>query len=108
MNILPVSEPTPTPDAVRAILRRVVDPEIGINIVDLGLIYDIHSDASGLRIEMTMTSPACPMSDLVIADTQAALTESLPDSPPANIVLVWNPPWEPAMMSDKARSTLGW
>jgi len=98
----------PTPDAVRTILRRVVDQEIGINIVDLGLIYDIRSDAEGVRIAMTMTSPACPMSDLVIADAQAALAESLPDTPPANIELVWNPPWEPAMMSDKARNTLGW
>lgn len=108
MNIRPDSETLPTPDAVRTILRRVVDPEIGINIIDLGLIYDIHSDSEGVRIAMTMTSPACPMSDLVIAEAQAALAESLPDAPPANIELVWNPPWEPAMMSDKARNTLGW
>ena len=98
----------PTPDQIRSILRNVVDPEIGVNIVDLGLIYDIRIEAGEIRIALTMTSPACPMSDLVLSDAQAALAEAFPDAPPAKIDLVWNPPWEPARMSDKARATLGW
>jgi metal-sulfur cluster biosynthetic enzyme len=98
----------PTPDQIRSILRNVVDPEIGVNIVDLGLIYDIRIEAGEIRIALTMTSPACPMSDLVLSDAQAALAEAFPDAPPAAIDLVWNPPWEPARMSDKARATLGW
>jgi metal-sulfur cluster biosynthetic enzyme len=55
-----------------------------------------------------MTSPACPLGDLIIEDAEAALAADWPDAPPASIELVWNPPWEPSMMSDKARSNLGW
>ncbi|PKO33025.1 MAG: hydroxylase [Betaproteobacteria bacterium HGW-Betaproteobacteria-7] len=98
----------PTPDQVRHSLRTVVDPEVGINIVDLGLIYDIKVSAEMIAIDLTMTSPACPMSDLVLADAGSELARAFPDGPPVHIALVWNPPWEPAMMSDKARDTLGW
>lgn len=98
----------PTPDQVRHALRDVVDPEVGINIVDLGLIYGIKVSAEMIAIDLTMTSPACPMSDLVLADAGSALAKAFPDGPPVHIALVWNPPWEPAMMSDKARDTLGW
>jgi len=104
------TEPTqlPSPEQVRSALRVVVDPEIGVNIVDLGLLYDAQVAAEGIRIALTMTSPACPLSDLVIADAEAAIAQNWPDGPPASIELVWNPPWSPAMMSDKARDTLGW
>ncbi|HEX6734304.1 MAG TPA: metal-sulfur cluster assembly factor [Azonexus sp.] len=102
------SSPLPTSDQVRAALRAVVDPEVGINIVDLGLVYAIRISDEMLAIDLTMTSPACPMSDLVLADAGSELARAFPDGPPVHIALVWNPPWEPAMMSDKARSTLGW
>lgn len=100
--------PLPTPELVRHALRNVVDPEVGINIVDLGLIYDVRVSPEMIAIDLTMTSPACPMSDLVLADAGSALAGAFPDGPPVHIALVWHPPWEPAMMSDKARSTLGW
>jgi len=100
--------PLPTADQVRSALRVVVDPEVGVNIVDLGLIYDVQVSPEMIRIELTMTSPACPLSDLVIADAEAALATAWPEGPPASIDLVWNPPWEPTMMSDKARDNLGW
>lgn len=98
----------PNPDQIRHALRDVVDPEVGINIVDLGLIYDVRVSPEMIAIDLTMTSPACPMSDLVLADAGSALAKAFPDGPPVHIALVWNPPWEPAMMSDKARDTLGW
>lgn len=104
----PTSIAPPSPDQVRSALRGVVDPEVGVNIVDLGLIYDVQVTAEMIRIELTMTSPACPLSDLVIADAEAALATAWPEGPPASIELVWNPPWEPTMMSDKARDNLGW
>lgn len=98
----------PTPEQIRSILRVVVDPEVGVNIVDLGLIYGIEVTPAAVKIDLTMTSPACPMSDLIIDDAEAALRPALPESCKVSIDLVWNPPWEPAMMSDKARENLGW
>jgi metal-sulfur cluster biosynthetic enzyme len=89
-------------------LRAVVDPEVGVNIVDLGLIYDVQVSPAKLHIAMTMTSPACPMGDMIIEDAETALAAAWPKAPPASIELVWNPPWEPSMMSDKARDNLGW
>lgn len=98
----------PTPDQIRSILRVVVDPEVGVNIVDLGLIYGVEVTPEEVKIDLTMTSPACPMSDLIIDDAEAALKPALPESCKISIDLVWNPPWEPSMMSDKARDNLGW
>jgi len=98
----------PTAEQIRTSLRAVVDPEVGVNIVDLGLIYDVQVTPEALRIALTMTSPACPLGDLIIEDAEAALAADWPDAPPASIELVWNPPWEPSMMSDKARGNLGW
>jgi metal-sulfur cluster biosynthetic enzyme len=98
----------PTPDQIRSILRVVVDPEVGVNIVDLGLIYGVQVTPEAVKIDLTMTSPACPMSDLIIDDAEAALRPALPESCKISIDLVWEPPWEPAMMSDKARENLGW
>lgn len=108
--MLTPSAPTalPTPDQVRNALRVVVDPEVGVNIVDLGLIYDVQVAPEAIRIALTMTSPACPLSDLVISDAETALSTAWPEGPPASIDLVWNPPWAPDMMSDKARDNLGW
>lgn len=104
-----VDRPTlPSPDQVRTTLRAVVDPEVGVNIVDLGLIYDVQVSPETLHIAMTMTSPACPMGDMIIEDAETALAAAWPEAPPASIELVWNPPWEPSMMSDKARDNLGW
>jgi len=100
--------PLPTPDQVRDVLRAVIDPEVGVNIVDLGLIYGIRVSPDMIAVDLTMTSPACPMSDLLLADVGSALAAAWPDGPPVNTALVWNPPWQPAMMSDQARNALGW
>ena len=99
--------PLPTTDQIRDTLRGVIDPEVGINIVDLGLVYNIRISPEMIAIDLTMTSPACPLSDLVLADVGSALAAAWPDTP-VNTALVWNPPWEPKMMSDRARATLGW
>lgn len=95
-------------DAVRTLLRRVVDPEVGVNIVDLGLVYRIDLSPTQLLIEMTMTSPACPMGDMIMDDAYEALAGHLPADCIPKIVLVWNPPWDPVMMSPKSRENLGW
>ena len=94
-------------DDVRELLRRVVDPEVGVNIVDLGLVYRVEFIGDRLLIEMTMTSPACPMGDLIMDDAYKAL-EGLPVACEPEIVLVWEPPWNPSMMSQRSKLALGW
>ncbi len=104
---LPASPP-PDPDRLRLLLRQVVDPEIGLNIVDLGLVYGVEVAPARVRIALTMTSPACPLSDVVIADVEAALAPALPETWRLDVDLVWEPPWEPSMIQPEARAKLGW
>ena len=98
----------PDVETVRDLLRRVVDPEVGVNIVDLGLVYRIDLSPERVLIEMTMTSPACPMGDMIMEDAYAALAAGLPAACVVEIVLVWQPPWDPSMMSERSRQNLGW
>lgn len=97
--------PSAVPDEplIRAALRQVIDPEAGINIVDLGLVYRIEVAAEVVAVEMTMTSPACPLGDMIIDDVKSALRNAIPSNWRIDARLVWSPPWEPAMMSDTAR-----
>jgi metal-sulfur cluster biosynthetic enzyme len=108
MNAIPELPAMPDVEQLRLALRTVVDPEVGINIVDLGLVYGIEVTPGEVKITLTMTSPACPMSDLVIADVEGAVRQRVSEEVQVNVDLVWNPPWDPSKMSDKARSTLGW
>lgn len=100
----------PDPDTLRQALRSVIDPEAGMNIVDLGLIYRIETaeDGQSVSVDMTMTSPACPMGEMIVEDVTAVLREQLPDSVQAEVRLVWEPPWSPALMSEDARRHYGW
>jgi metal-sulfur cluster biosynthetic enzyme len=95
-------------DAVRDALRQVMDPEAGMNIVDLGLVYGIDVGDAGVQVQLTMTSAACPMADMIVDDAYAALEGALPRSTPVEIELVWDPPWTPDRMSDLARDRFGW
>ena len=90
----------PDTEQIRNALRRVADPEVGANIVDLGLVYRIEFTGSDLLIEMTMTSPACPMGEMIVDDAYA---ECQPE-----IRIVWEPSWNPTMMSEQCRLRLGW
>ena len=91
---------------VREALRHVVDPEIGVNIVDLGLVYGIEIDGTRARIVMTMTNPACPLLDYLKDLVNSAVKERVPDVHEVDIEIVWEPPWSPDMMSDAARQQL--
>jgi metal-sulfur cluster biosynthetic enzyme len=95
-------------ELIRDALRKVVDPEVGANIVDLGLVYRIELNGRRLLIEMTMTSPACPMGDLIVDDAHAELDRVLPADVSVNLQVVWEPPWNPSMMSEQCRLRLGW
>ncbi|CAG4883357.1 conserved protein of unknown function [Georgfuchsia toluolica] len=88
-------------EQVRDILRQVVDTEVGKNIVAMGLVYRIDVTSDQLLIEMTMTSSACPMGEMILDDVHVALQEALPQTMQLDVRLVWEPPWNPSMM-DKA------
>jgi metal-sulfur cluster biosynthetic enzyme len=92
---------------IREALRQVLDPEIGVNIVDLGLVYRIEAEETRARIVMTMTSPACPLADYLKELVTSAIREHVPGVTDVEIVVDWEPPWDPGMMSDEARRQLG-
>jgi len=87
-------------------LRNVIDPELMINIVDLGLVYSINHDGQKAFVDMTLTSPACPAGPQIIQQSKMAL-ERLKDVDEAEIKLVMTPPWTPERMTDEARDHLG-
>ena len=100
-----------TEDDVRERLReQVYDPEIGINVVDLGLIYGIdldeHDGKTDVLITMTLTSFGCPLGPILVEEIQQALAD-LPNIGEIDINLVWSPPWTPDMMSEAAKEELG-
>ncbi|SDH96252.1 metal-sulfur cluster assembly factor [Propionivibrio dicarboxylicus] len=95
-------------DRVRAALRQIIDPEVGVNIVDLGLVYDIVAAPERLRVDMTMTSPACPLGEMICEEARNAIAAAVDDGREIDIQLVWNPPWQPEMMSADAKQALGW
>ena len=97
----------PAIDTVRDALRGVADPEAGIDIVELGLIYDIAIDDLGIRIAMATTSPACPTAPMMIDAARAAVAR-IADGRTVEIKRVWDPPWGPERMSEDAKRKLGW
>ena len=98
----------PTEEEVRFYLRNVIDPEVGMNIVDLGLVYGVTITDNKLQINLTMTTPACPMSAMILDDARNALKGLVPESAEIDLNLVWEPPWAPDMMGEYARQHFGW
>ena len=96
-----VDEPT-----VMKTLEQVIDPEIGCNIVDLGLIYGVQIDGGKVTIQMTLTTPGCPMSDSLAWGVKMALL-NLDNVKEADVQIVWDPPWHPSMMSEFGRAHVG-
>lgn len=89
-------------------LRTVIDPEIGINVVDLGLVYGVEVSGDQVRVAMTMTTQACPLHAYITEAAEAAIRQFAPDAAGVQVDMVWDPPWSPAMMSDGAKQQLGW
>lgn len=87
-------------------LYDVVDPELGINIVDLGLVYDVEANDDRVRVAMTMTTPACPLHAYLTGEVEAALLGA--GAHLVRVDLVWDPPWDPAFMSREAKQMLGY
>jgi metal-sulfur cluster biosynthetic enzyme len=100
-------------DMVRAALRNVYDPEIGLNIVDLGLVYGVDVDQEGkeVKVDMTLTTPACPAGPMIMEGAQKevmTLRDVHPQLEDVKINLVWTPFWNPSMMSEDAKAELGY
>jgi len=93
--------------AVLQHLRQVIDPEIDCNIVDLGLIYGIQIQGSKILVQMTLTTPGCPMHESIAWGVKTALLniEGIDD---AQVDIVWDPPWHPSMMTDYGRERVGY
>lgn len=98
----------PTEEMVRAALRGVIDPEVGLNVVDLGLVYGIEIAPNRVCVSMTMTTPACPMGSMITEDAREAIRDIAPEAAEVDVQLVWDPPWSPALMSEHARQRFGW
>jgi metal-sulfur cluster biosynthetic enzyme len=95
----------PTQEEVSSALKTVMDPEIGLNIVDLGLIYDIRIDGRNVALTFTLTSPGCPMQYVMAAGIRQAVLalEAVED---CEVKLVWDPPWTPSLISPEGRAQL--
>ncbi len=91
------------------LLYQVIDPEVGINIVDLGLLREVSVTVDGVvEIKMTLTTPTCPLGPYIIEEIQQTL-ESVASITDVNVTVVWEPPWNPESdMSDQAKHILGW
>lgn len=96
-----------TPEAVRKALRAVKDPELGLNIVDIGLVYDIEvSEQADVRIKMTLTSPGCPSGPEIMEDARL-VAQQMEGVNSAEVELVWEPYWTPERMDPRVRAFLG-
>jgi len=102
--------PAQTPDeaAVWDALRKVLDPEVGENVVDLGLVYRVVCSPGKAAIEMTMTSPACPLGDVITDDVTRQVRAACPEAHDVEVSFVFDPPWTPERMSETARRRFGW
>ncbi|BET68617.1 metal-sulfur cluster assembly factor [Opitutales bacterium ASA1] len=105
---MPTSTPTPLAEAdVLAVLAHVLDPEYGIGLVDLGLIYDVVVSPERIDVSMTLTSMHCPAGRVMLDGVRHA-AETVAGGRTVEVALVWDPAWTPDMLSPAARRQLGW
>jgi metal-sulfur cluster biosynthetic enzyme len=99
--------PAPSSDAVRKALRAVKDPELNLNIIDIGLVYDVEvDDGGGVRVKMTLTSPGCPAGTEILDDVKRVLAD-MEGVESVDVELVWDPYWTPEKMDPRVRAFLG-
>jgi FeS assembly SUF system protein len=95
-----------TKEQVYEALQECYDPEIPVNIVDLGLVYDVEINDDTVAVKMTLTAPGCGMGQMIAADATEKIL-ALDGVGDANVELVWEPPWNPSMISEEAKQKLG-
>jgi metal-sulfur cluster biosynthetic enzyme len=94
-------------DLIREMLKDVMDPELGVNIVDLGLVYDVNiSEVNDVEVVMTLTSMGCPLGPVITGEVSRALSGLLGIGE-TSVKIVWSPPWTPDKMTEDARDELG-
>jgi metal-sulfur cluster biosynthetic enzyme len=93
---------------VQDALRQVLDPELGINVVDLGLVYRVTVEAARVEVVMTMTSAACPLGGQLASTAKSVIQRCAPEGWNVEVRMVLEPAWHPGLMSDAARRQLGW
>ncbi len=98
--------PAPSVDQVKLALRKVKDPELNLNIVDLGLVYEVSIDDHDVQIDMTLTSPGCPAGPQIMGDVERAV-KAMPGVAAVNINLVWDPFWSPEKIEPRVRAYMG-
>ncbi|WP_410769134.1 metal-sulfur cluster assembly factor [Fontibacillus sp. BL9] len=94
-------------EQIREWLKEVYDPELGVNIVDLGLVFDIRDQGERIYVQMTLTTPGCPMHDTIVGGVKRILEEQM-EVNEVEVDLVWEPHWSPYMMSEEAKRQLGY
>ncbi|MDI1269732.1 MAG: metal-sulfur cluster assembly factor [Polaromonas sp.] len=104
----PYEGPEPLRQPLVAALTRVVDPEVAMSIVDVGLIYGVTVTDEKLHVRLTMTSAACPVADLIIDEVETELDRVAPPELLIEVELVWEPPWSADRMSERARRFMQW
>lgn len=100
------AEPPPTADQVKLALRKVKDPELNLNIIDLGLVYDIRVDGADVQVDMTLTSPGCPAGPQIMTDVERVL-RAMPGVDDVGINLIWTPFWTPDRIEPRVRAYMG-
>lgn len=96
-----------TEDQVIEVLRDVYDPEIPVNVVDLGLVYGLEIKDNKVFVQLTMTAPGCPFHGQLTADAYDRIMEGT-EAEAAEVEIVWDPPWTPDRMSEEGKAQLGW
>jgi len=97
---------TVTADQARLVLRRVKDPELNLNIVDLGLVYDVTVDGSVVRVDMSLTSPGCPSGPEIMGEAEQQV-RTIPGVTDVVMNLIWSPPWTPERIEPRVRAYMG-
>jgi len=95
-------------DMILTILKEVYDPELGINVIDLGLVYGVEIVGNGVIVTMTLTTPGCPLHDVLTEAVDWAVRTHIPGVATVDVNLVWSPPWSPDMITEDGKRELGW
>jgi metal-sulfur cluster biosynthetic enzyme len=97
----------PTKEEIYEVLSMCYDPEIPVNIVDLGLVYDVQIEGSTVNVKMTLTAPGCGMGGMIAGQARQKILDNVDGVDEANVDIVWDPPWDPSRISQQAREKLG-
>ena len=95
-----------TEEKIWSALKKIIDPELGVSIVDLGLVYDVRYETGVTEVEMTLTSPGCPLAPVIEKMVREVLS-GIPEIKELTIEIVWDPPWTKDMMSDELKAEFG-